>query len=85
MIISPNNGTQSVKLGKSWNITCQATGNPTPTVAWKSMTPEEYGSNGVRLYIDSVGEDDLGIYLCVAVNSKNVVYAYVELGKIIGH
>jgi len=92
-IISPNSGsqTQSVKLGQSWNITCQARGNPTPTVEWKrkngnkSMSSREPGSSGVVLTIDSVVEDDLGIYFCVALNSKNVAYAYVELGKIIGH
>lgn len=92
-IISPNSGsqTQSVKLGQSWNITCQATGNPTPTVEWKrkngnkSMSSREPGSSGVVLTIDSVVKDDLGIYFCVALNSKNVAYAYVELGKITGH
>ena len=92
-IIIPNmvSQTQSVKLGKSWNITCQARGNPAPTVEWirkngnKSVTSREYGSSGVVLSIDSVVEDDLGIYFCVALNSKNVAYAYVTLGKIIGH
>lgn len=93
VIFSPkmDSQTQSVKLGQSWNITCQARGNPTPTVEWKrkngnkSMTRRERGNSGVVLSIDSVVEDDLGIYFCVAVNSKNVAYAYVELGKIVGH
>ena len=82
---------QSVKLGQPWNITCQARGNPTPTVEWKrqngnkSMSRREHdGSRGVVLNIDSVVADDLGIYFCLAVNSKKVVKASVELGKIIG-
>lgn len=88
VIFSPNidSRTQSVKLGQPWNITCQARGNPTPTVEWKrkdgnkSMTPIEHdGSTGVVLSIDSVNEDNLGIYFCVADNSINVAYAYVEL------
>ena len=93
MIFSPDidSRTQSVKLGQPWNITCQATGNPTPTVEWKrkngnkSMTSRELGSTGAVLFIDSVNEDNLGIYFCVAVNSINVAYAYVDLGKIVGH
>ncbi|KAL9972277.1 hypothetical protein ACROYT_G018560 [Oculina patagonica] len=87
VIVNPNKESQtlSVKLGKPWNITCQATGNPVPTVEWKrengnkSMTPKEHSSKGAVLSIDSVSEDDLGIYFCVAVNSKNVAYAYVKL------
>ena len=94
MILDPKMDyqTQSVKLGQPWNITCQAEGNPTPTVEWKrkngnkSMTHRERGDSGVVLSIDSVVEDDLGSYFCVAVNSMNVAYAYVELqGKIVGH
>ena len=90
-ILSPklDSRIQSVKLGQPWNITCQARGNPTPTVEWKrkngnkSMSRREHdGSSGVVLNIDSVVEDDLGTYFCLAVNSKNVAYAYVELGKI---
>ena len=93
MIFNPNidSRTQSVKLGQPWNITCQARGNPAPTVEWKrkngnkTMTPKENGSTGAVLFIDSVIEDSLGIYFCVAVNSITVTYAYVELGKIVGH
>ena len=93
MIISPNeeSQTQSVTLGKPLNITCQATGNPTPTVEWKrengnkSMTPKEHSSKGAVLPFDSVSEGDMGIYFCVAVNSKNVAYAYVKLGKTFSH
>ena len=42
------------------------------------MTRRERGKSVVVLSIDSVVENDLGIYFCVA-------YAYVELGKIVGH
>lgn len=49
------------------------------------MSSREPGSSGVVLTIDSVVKEDLGIYFCVALNSKNVAYAYVELGKITGH
>lgn len=45
----------------------------------------EYGSIGVVLFIDFVNEDNLGIYFCVVVNLINVVYVYVELGKIVGY
>ncbi|XP_078371749.1 fibroblast growth factor receptor 4-like [Oculina patagonica] len=87
VIVNPNKESQtlSVKLGKPWNITCQATGNPVPTVEWKrengnkSMSPKEHSSKGAVLSIDSVSEDDFGVYFCVAVNSKNVAYAYVKL------
>lgn len=49
------------------------------------MCIRDSGSTGVVLSIDSVNEDNLGIYFCVAVNSINVAYAYVELGKIVSH
>lgn len=45
----------------------------------------EYGSIGVVLFIDFVNEDNLGIYFCVVVNLINVVYVYVELGKIVSY
>ena len=49
------------------------------------MTPRKHSRKGAVLSFDSVSEGDFGIYFCVAVNSKNVAYAYVKLGKVISH
>ncbi|KAJ7377511.1 hypothetical protein OS493_028494 [Desmophyllum pertusum] len=87
VIVSPPRQSQSqhVKLGKPLNLTCKATGNPMPTVEWrrkndnKSMTHKQRNSEGVVLSFDVVSEDNLGSYVCVAVNLKDVAYAHVEL------
>ena len=46
------------------------------------MTHKQRNSEGVVLSFDVVSEDNLGSYVCVAVNLKDVAYAHVELGKI---
>lgn len=87
MVIIPTNETVSVELGKPWNISCEAQGNPEPTLEWKTgnenalVTRKQHSNNGIVLSFKSVGEQDLGMYFCVAMNSKGVAYAYVELGK----
>jgi len=74
-----------VELGKPWNATCKATGNPLPSVEWRrekgntSVTEKLRDSKGVVLPIRSVSQDDLGIYICVAENSKALKNRSVEL------
>jgi len=47
-----------------------------------SVTEKLRDSKGVVLPIRSVSQDDLGIYICVAENSKALKNRSVELGKV---
>ena len=90
VIILPANGSRSVELGEPWNSTCVVTGNPVPKVEWKRVdgngnlvfTQKQYNNEEVVLLLESVSKQDLGMYLCVAVNSKGIAVAFVELGRL---
>lgn len=88
VIIRPANGSRSVELGEPWNSTCVVTGNPVPKVEWKRVdgnlvfTQKQYNNEEVVLMLESVSKKDLGMYLCVAVNSKGIAVAFVELGRL---
>ena len=51
----------------------------------ESVTPKLRDTNGVLLYMESVSQHDLGVYICVAENSiKNSTRrttARMEIGK----
>ncbi|RMX55640.1 hypothetical protein pdam_00001669 [Pocillopora damicornis] len=87
VIIRPANGSRSVELGEPWNSTCVVTGNPVPKVEWKRVdgnlvfTQKQYNNEEVVLMLESVSKKDLGMYLCVAVNSKGIAVAFVELAE----
>ena len=99
VIVSPSKELTSqpvrVKLGNPWNATCKATGNPAPLVEWRRengnepVSPKLRDTNGAVLYMESVSQDDLGVYVCVAENSiKNSsksTTARMEIGKFFFH
>ena len=88
VIVSPSKELrrQPVNLGKPWNATCKATGNPAPRIEWRknnhTLPTTQLGSKGVVLKIDTLAEKDLGIYLCVAENSVGKDNASIELGEL---
>ena len=53
------------------------------------MTPKLRDTNGVVLKMESVGQDDMGVYVCVAENFINNytrrASATMELGKLFRH
>ena len=77
-----------VKLGETWNATCKATGNPAPRIKWRkknsnnTLRTTQHGNKGVKLKIDTLAEEDLGIYLCVAENSVGKDNTSIELGEL---
>ncbi|MBK1876516.1 DUF7594 domain-containing protein [Pelagicoccus mobilis] len=66
---------QSLEAPATSNVTLTvvATGNPAPTYQWKKGDANIEGETGSRLTIDSVGEDDAGIYTVVVTNTTSVV------------
>ena len=79
---------QPVNLGESWNYTCKAQGNPAPRIEWRKrnsnhiLRTTQHGNKGVELKIDTLAEEDLGIYLCVAENSFGKDNASIELDEL---
>ena len=58
------------RAGQPVNLTCTATGSPTPTITWfrdRVMIP---GAIFQFLYIPSAKPEDRGSYFCVATNSE---------------
>lgn len=51
-------------------LTCNATGNPQPSITWSKNGVELAGRNGPRLEFSSVSPTDRGLYQCQATNSE---------------
>ncbi|PFX14424.1 Fibroblast growth factor receptor 1 [Stylophora pistillata] len=91
VVLRPANVTHLVKLGEPWNSTCQVTGNPVPKIEWKRMDGNGKGNVAVNqkwennkevvLLLESVSEQDIGTYFCIAVNSKGIAVAFMELDR----
>jgi len=75
--------TQSVIAGESFNLTCNTTGYPVPTIEWRqngtsytirdpSVTTIELKdglrSNSSAIIITNAATSDAGLYQCVATN-----------------
>jgi len=71
-ILEPEDGyeTPVKEIGAPLNVTCRADGNPLPNVTWlKNSTGEMFETKqGSQQLIRSLGEDDFGIYTCIARN-----------------
>ena len=63
----------TVELGHSTNLTCGATGYPTPIVQWYKDGVQILGENEPLLFISEVLPDDRGNYSCKATNSEGVI------------
>ena len=77
----------SLKIGDTLNLTCKAKGNPAPNVTWiKNSTAEIVATsqtNSNQLIVESMKDEDFGLYTCVASNKlrRTVVSVEVEKGK----
>ena len=71
-IFEPEDGykTPGKEIGALLNVTCRADGNPLPNVTWhKNSTGERFETKqGSQQLIKSLGDDDFGIYTCIAHN-----------------
>ncbi|CAM4595396.1 unnamed protein product [Leuciscus chuanchicus] len=67
--ISSNN--PSVKLGEHLEITCQADGNPQPTILWwkEETEPAQIKSQNGKLIINNASRSQAGWYRCDASNA----------------
>ncbi|XDV26884.1 hypothetical protein PO909_030510, partial [Leuciscus waleckii] len=67
--ISSNN--PSVKLGEHLEITCQADGNPQPTILWwkEETEPAQIKSQNEKLIINNASRSQAGWYRCDASNA----------------
>lgn len=54
-------------LGQEFNLTCEASGYPVPTVYW-GKEGSDFHSEGPILHFPSVTEEDSGQYFCIADN-----------------
>ncbi|OWF36606.1 uncharacterized protein LOC110441444 [Mizuhopecten yessoensis] len=75
-----------VKKGSYVHLTCRATGNPTPSIAWNffalgDVTPTNVrvANNGADIYIDSVTDMNYGHYACKAHNSEGDDTRYIDI------
>ncbi|CAN2388108.1 skeletal muscle satellite cell differentiation [Pristimantis euphronides] len=75
---------QSVPLGSDVSFTCEAQGNPSPSITWlhnsKVVSPSSHlRPMGSKLYIADVLAEDSGMYQCMADNGVGVVQSAARL------
>ena len=81
-VIVTNQQTQNVIAGRSFSLTCHATGYPVPSIEW-TLNGTSY-INGLSIFIieglrftedilivDNAMVSDTGIYQCIATNVVN--------------
>lgn len=65
--------------GSDFSLTCEASGNPHPTIVWKKVHEDNLGSNvqqiGNVLKISRAQIENRGIYLCTAQSNGQTVEA----------
>lgn len=69
-------------VGKALNIACKASGQPTPRVEWTKLHSNGSGATilGSRLELNSVNQQDSGLYECRAKNGiEKDLYARTKL------
>ena len=76
------------ELGENVNVSCKATGNPTPSVKWIRKTADglhvqvtQWDGKNHTLRINSLLEDHYGDYMCLAENKFGNDTVVLSLGK----
>ena len=59
-----------ITLGANLTLTCNASGDPTPNIAWtkEGRTAAQFNVSGHKLDLVNVNVDDAGSYKCTADN-----------------
>ncbi|KAG5853698.1 hypothetical protein ANANG_G00028840 [Anguilla anguilla] len=68
--------------GDSVTLQCQATGYPTPTIAWSKLRaplPWQHKVTDGTLFLQNVGRQDSGQYICNATNAAGFDEATVQV------
>ncbi|KAJ3615288.1 hypothetical protein NHX12_018856 [Muraenolepis orangiensis] len=68
--------------GHTVTMECQATGSPTPLIAWSKLRaplPWRHAVSGGVLTLTDVGRQDSGQYICNATNAHGYSEAYVQM------
>lgn len=65
----PQDGLITVKEGETVSLSCDATGNPAPTISWKHAGRHYGNTDGTEYHITSAQKSDSGEYECIADNS----------------
>lgn len=80
ILMAPQN--QTIKVGKSFVLECDADGNPIPTITWQ-FNGEAIAANeqhlvleneNTELIVNNAQESDTGIYTCIAENENGHTY-----------
>ena len=71
-------------LYQAVTLTCIATGNPQPTIAWYRDGSEIPGEGSPFLVIEEVELSDRGVYWCTAVNTEGSVSSFPAFVGVIG-
>ena len=76
------------ELGEKVNVSCKATGNPTPSVNWVRKTVDgrhvpvtQLGGKNYTLRINSLLEEHYGDYMCLAENNFGNDTVILSVGK----
>ncbi|KAI8116975.1 Peroxidasin [Lucilia cuprina] len=75
ILMAPQN--QTIKVGKSFVLECDADGNPIPTITWQfngeAIVANEHlvlENENTELIVNKAQESDTGIYTCIAENEN---------------
>ncbi|XP_065362237.1 peroxidasin [Calliphora vicina] len=75
ILMAPQN--QTIKVGKSFVLECDADGNPIPTITWQfngeAIAANEHlvlENENTELIVNKAQESDTGIYTCIAENEN---------------
>ena len=59
---------QAVELGDDVTLTCEVTGNPTPSIRWTRSGQRAVLGYGATLTLENVRQSDIGTYVCNVVS-----------------
>ena len=59
-----------ITLGTNFTLTCNASGDPTPSITWtkEGLTAAQFNVSGHKLSLVNVKREDVGSYKCTADN-----------------
>uniref|UniRef100_A0A1A9WTL6 Ig-like domain-containing protein n=1 Tax=Glossina brevipalpis TaxID=37001 RepID=A0A1A9WTL6_9MUSC len=91
ILMAPQN--QTIKIGKSFVLECDADGNPIPSITWQfngaAIVVSEHltlENENTELIVNNAKESDSGLYTCIAENESGraTIAATVTVEKLLG-